>query len=140
MTDIGFHMRGEIIWRKAAGANGSCAWGSFQSAANPVLRDVHEYVFVFSKGRMNRAHGGDGTIERDAFLRDILSIWDIAPESDQRVRAGAPVHVVAERLGHANASMTLAVYAHAMSGQQAEAANRVAALLRSSARSDTWKR
>ncbi len=50
------------------------------------------------------------------------------------------MHVVAERLGHANASMTLAVYAHAMSGQQAEATNRVAALLRSSARSDTWKR
>jgi len=32
--------RGEIIWRKGEGASGSCAWGSFRSASNPVLRDV----------------------------------------------------------------------------------------------------
>lgn len=42
MTAIGFPMRGEIIWRKAAGAGGSCAFGSWKSATNPVLRDVHE--------------------------------------------------------------------------------------------------
>ena len=35
-------LRGEVLWRKAAGASGSCAWGSFQSAANPVLRDTTE--------------------------------------------------------------------------------------------------
>jgi len=50
MLDIGFQMRGEIIWNKGAGAGVSMAWGSWLSASNPVLRDVHEYVMVFSKG------------------------------------------------------------------------------------------
>ena len=47
MLEIGFLMRGEIIWDKAASASPSTAWGSWQSASNPVLRDVHEYILVF---------------------------------------------------------------------------------------------
>lgn len=93
MCDLGFHMRGEIIWRKAAGASGSCAFGSFRSAANPVLRDVHEYVLVFSKGRMDRVRRGENTVGRDEFLRDTLSIWDIPPESARRVGHPAPFPV-----------------------------------------------
>ncbi len=53
MIDIGFQMRGEIIWNKGAGAGVSMAWGSWQSASNPVLRDTHEYILVFSKGSFN---------------------------------------------------------------------------------------
>src|SRR5919201_6617782 len=34
--DLGLLLRGEVIWRKGEGATGSCAWGSFGSAANPV--------------------------------------------------------------------------------------------------------
>ena len=93
MDELGFHIRGEIIWRKAAGASGSCAFGSWRSAANPVLRDVHEYVLVFSKGRMDRARKGDSTIGRDEFLRDTLSIWDIPAESARRVGHPAPFPV-----------------------------------------------
>ena len=50
MIEIGFNMRGEIIWNKSAGAGISTAWGSFQSASNPILRDVQEYILIFSKG------------------------------------------------------------------------------------------
>src|SRR5919108_1328438 len=39
MIDLGFLMRGEIIWDKAASASTSTAWGSWQSATNPTLRD-----------------------------------------------------------------------------------------------------
>lgn len=39
--------------------------------------------------------------------------------------AGVPVHVVSKRLGHANAKMTLDVYAHVLPGQQAEAVERM---------------
>ena len=53
--DLGLLLRGEIIWQKGEGASGSCAWGSFRSAANPVLRDVTERVIVASKGRFDRA-------------------------------------------------------------------------------------
>ena len=50
MIDIGFNMRGEIIWNKASSASPSTAWGSWKSASNPILRDIHEYILVFSKG------------------------------------------------------------------------------------------
>ena len=93
MGDVGFHMRGEIIWRKAAGAAGSCAFGSFRSASNPVLRDVHEYILVFSKGQMGRPDRGENTIGKAEFLRDTLSIWDIQPESARRVGHPAPFPV-----------------------------------------------
>ncbi|MCC6543172.1 MAG: site-specific DNA-methyltransferase [Nitrospirae bacterium] len=32
MLEIGFHMRGELIWNKASSASPSTAWGSWQSA------------------------------------------------------------------------------------------------------------
>jgi modification methylase len=54
MIEIGFNMRGEIIWNKAASASPSTAWGSWQSAANPTLRNIHEYILVFSKGDYKR--------------------------------------------------------------------------------------
>lgn len=90
MNKIGFLMRGEIIWMKAKGASGSCAWGSYKMASNPALRDVHEYILVFSKGRFDRARKGESTISKDAFLRDTLSIWEMRPESAKRVGHPAP--------------------------------------------------
>ena len=44
MIDIGFLMRGEIIWNKSDAAGESTAWESWQSASNPTLRDTHEYT------------------------------------------------------------------------------------------------
>lgn len=57
MIKIGFNMRGEVIWNKAASASPSTAWGSWQSAANPILRDIHEYILIFSKGEYKREKG-----------------------------------------------------------------------------------
>ncbi|HIE57152.1 MAG TPA: site-specific DNA-methyltransferase, partial [Anaerolineales bacterium] len=77
MAEIGFLMRGEIIWNKAAAAGVSMAWGSWKSASNPVLRDVHEYILVFSKGSFKRQkppEGGD-TIKRDQFMAWTKSVW-----------------------------------------------------------------
>ncbi len=90
MIELGYLPRGEVIWRKAEAASGSCAWGSWRSAANPTLRDLHEYCLCFSKGRFDRAHRGTSTIERDEFLAATLSVWDIPPESAKRVGHPAP--------------------------------------------------
>lgn len=49
MINIGFNMRGEIIWNKASSASPSTAWGSWMSATNPILRDIHEYILIFPK-------------------------------------------------------------------------------------------
>ncbi len=89
MTDIGFNNRGQIIWDKAASSGGSCAWGSWQSAANPSLRDVHEYILVYSKGNLSRKKGKD-TITKEDFLEWTKSIWKMKTESAKRVKHPAP--------------------------------------------------
>ena len=97
MLELGFLMRGEIIWNKGASAGASCAWGSWQSAANPVLRDVHEYILVYSKGSFGRAdarkEAKTDTISRDEFLEYTKSIWTFGAESAKKVRHPAPFPV-----------------------------------------------
>jgi len=91
MLEIGFLMRGEVIWDKAASAGSSTAWGSWKSATNPVMRDVHEYILVFSKGSMGRSgEGRTSTITRDEFLEYTKSIWSFPAESATRVGHPAP--------------------------------------------------
>jgi site-specific DNA-methyltransferase (adenine-specific) len=95
MIETGFQMRGEIIWNKGAGAGVSMAWGSWQSAANPVLRDVHEYILVFSKGTFSRKKPGDkdNTISREQFMEWTKSVWTLNPESAKKVGHPAPFPV-----------------------------------------------
>lgn len=93
LRDVGFQLRGEIIWQKAKSAGGSCAWGSWQSAKNPTLRDIHEYVLVASKESFRRLRKGVDTIARDDFLAATVSIWEIQPESARRVGHPAPFPV-----------------------------------------------
>lgn len=90
MGRIGYLPRGEIIWIKGRGASGSCAWGSWRSANNPTLRDLHEYCLCFSKETWNRQKRGTSTISRDEFLAATLSVWEIPPESARRVAHPAP--------------------------------------------------
>ena len=101
--DLGLLLRGELIWQKAEGATGSCAWGSFRSAANPVLRDISERVIVASKGRFDRARtvkqrAAEGlpfesTLMTEDFMASTLDIWSIPPESARRVGHPAPFPV-----------------------------------------------
>ncbi len=99
MIELGFLMRGEIIWDKAASASNSTAWGSWQSASNPTLRDVHEYILVFSKANFRRdrfkvrAEAGEDSITRDEFLEFTKSVWKFGAESARRVGHPAPFPV-----------------------------------------------
>jgi modification methylase len=92
MQEIGFMMRGEIIWNKGAGAGVSMAWGSWMSASNPVLRDVHEYIMVFSKGSFNRERSEEqeNTIEKEQFMAWTKSVWTMNTESAKKVGHPAP--------------------------------------------------
>jgi modification methylase len=92
MLEIGFQMRGEIIWNKGAGAGVSMAWGSWKSASNPVLRDVHEYIMVFSKGSFMRKKLEDreNTISKEQFMEWTKSVWTMNPESAKKVGHPAP--------------------------------------------------
>ena len=96
MIEIGFNMRGEIIWNKSAGAGISTAWGSFQSASNPILRDVHEYILIFSKGNYKRERDKNekefrkDNISKEEFIEWTKSVWTMNPESAKRIGHPAP--------------------------------------------------
>jgi DNA modification methylase len=107
--DLGLLLRGEIVWVKSRGASGSCAWGSFQQATNPVLRDLTERVIVASKGRFDRAMTpkdrrkaalpAESSLTVDEFMESTLDLWEIPPESARRVGHPAPFPVaLPERL------------------------------------------
>lgn len=88
MLDLGFRHRGEIIWAKPKSTD-STAWGSYCSPANPVLRDIHEYILCFSKA-MNDMDGDGTDITVEEFAVSTLSIWNVRPESATRIGHPAP--------------------------------------------------
>ena len=90
MLNLGFIMRGEIIWQKSKGANANFAWGSWLSASNPVIRDIHEYCLVFSKDGMSKGVKGTSTLEKDEFMDSTLSIWNINPARAKKIGHPAP--------------------------------------------------
>lgn len=100
MHEIGFLMRGEVIWDKSASAGSSCAWGSFKSASNPCLRDIHEYLLIFSKGnyklprtKAEKENGRIDSIEKEDFISQTKSIWSFPTERASRVNHPAPFPV-----------------------------------------------
>jgi DNA modification methylase len=104
-------LRGEIVWVKGRGASGSCAWGSFCSPANPVVRDLTERVVIASKGRFDRAKSKAArralglpwrsSLTRDEFMEATTDVWEIPPERATRVGHPAPFPVeLPERLIH----------------------------------------
>ncbi len=92
MLALGFLMRGEIIWDKAASSATSTAWGSWRSASNPTLRDVHEYILVFSKGSFGRKKpmGRRYTIGKEEFLQNSKSVWTFPAVSAKKIGHPAP--------------------------------------------------
>jgi DNA modification methylase len=101
--DLGMLLRGEVIWQKARGAGGSCAWGSFRSPQNPVLRDVTERVIIASKGRFDRAVKRSArqqrglphvaTIETEEFLESTIDVWQLPSARATSIGHPAPFPV-----------------------------------------------
>lgn len=92
MLDLGFLMRGEVIWNKASSGSPSTAWGSWLSAQNPTLRDIHEYILIFSKDNFSRGsqQHKKSTITRDEFLEFTKSVWTFTAETATKVGHPAP--------------------------------------------------
>jgi site-specific DNA-methyltransferase (adenine-specific) len=96
MEKIGFLSRGEIIWNKSASAGTSTAWGSWCSASNPVLRDVHEYILIFSKNKFKRELSKKekeykiNTLSKEEFLEYTKSIWTFNAVSAKKIGHPAP--------------------------------------------------
>lgn len=93
MLELGFLMRGEIIWDKGTSAGISTAWGSWKSPANPILRDTHEYILVFSKDSFRRQKPKDtigATISGEEFMAYTKSIWQFRSASARKIGHPAP--------------------------------------------------
>lgn len=94
LLDLGFLMRGEVIWDKGSSAGSSTAWGSWMSPSNPVLRDVHEYILIFSKESFaRRAPLSESTILKEQFLEWTKSVWEFPSVSAKKIGHPAPFPV-----------------------------------------------
>jgi site-specific DNA-methyltransferase (adenine-specific) len=95
VLDLGFLMRGELIWNKASSSSPSTAWGSWLSPANLTLRDIHEYILVFSKGmfRRNTNNSKKSSISKEEFLQFTKSVWTFEAISAQKIGHPAPFPV-----------------------------------------------
>jgi modification methylase len=106
---LGLMLRAEIVWRKGRGASGSCAWGSYCDASNPVTRDVTERIVVASKGTFHRWPSRKerrrlelpyrSDISPEEFMEATLDLWEIPPAAARKVGHPAPFPVeLPERL------------------------------------------
>ena len=95
MLNLRFLMRGEIIWNKGGSASPSTAWGSWCSPTNPTLRDVHEYILIFSKAEYSRQapKQRQATISPDNFMEFTQSLWTFPAVSARSVGHPAPFPV-----------------------------------------------
>lgn len=92
MHDIGFMMRGEILWDKGSSVSPSTAWGSYLKANNPVLRDIHEYILIFCKDSFTHSnpYNRKSTISKEEFLEFTKSVWKFSAERATKVGHPAP--------------------------------------------------
>ncbi len=95
MHDLGFLMRGELLWNKGSSASPSTAWGTWLKANNPVLRDIHEYILVFCKDTFTRKnpHKRESTISKEEFLEFTKSVWSFPAQRAGKVGHAAPFPV-----------------------------------------------
>ena len=97
MTHIGYLHRCDVIWDKHNSVAKATSWGSWQSASNPTMREIHEYVMVYCKDTFQREKG-ESTISRDDFLDATKSIWNIPTGNDNRHPATFPIALPARAI------------------------------------------
>ncbi|MEO0081072.1 MAG: site-specific DNA-methyltransferase [candidate division WOR-3 bacterium] len=92
LIDLGFLMRGQIIWDKGNSSSPSTAWGTWRSPGNPTLRDIHEYILVFSKDTYSRPNifKREVTMTSEEFMQLTKSIWKFPAVSAKKIGHPAP--------------------------------------------------
>ena len=89
MLEVGFKMRGEIIWQKDASRKRFVAWGSWLSPSNPIIRESHEYILLFSKETL-KLDKKEKTMSKPDFKEWTESVWKMSPASARRIGHPAP--------------------------------------------------
>jgi len=76
MLALGFKMRGIIYWNKGVSVGISTAWGSWKSPSNPTIRDVGEYILIFSKDSFKlESPNKTVTMTSKEFTEYTKSVW-----------------------------------------------------------------
>jgi len=88
MRNLGFIMRGDIIWYKQS-ISKRTAWGSWKSPSNPYVIQPYEFILVFSK-ETRKLEGDINKIDitKEEFIEASNSLWDIKPQTQPK---GHPV-------------------------------------------------
>ena len=84
LEELGFLLRGTVIWIKGeSSARTDCAWGSYMSNTNPVLRDSWESIVMASKEtyELDCRTLGLPDITKDEFQQWSVSAWNMRPET-----------------------------------------------------------
>ena len=103
LTGLGFTLRGIIIWDKSTCGNRT-SWGSYRLPSDPALRDRTEAIVVAHKGNGSLPlpaavvqHDARGSysafLPGELFLALTQDLWQVAPESAQRIGHPAPFPV-----------------------------------------------
>ncbi len=88
---LSFYMRGQIIWDKGASVGNSTAWGSWKSATNPTIRDIHENILIFSKvSNQLKKNGKEPDVTKEEFLDYTKSIWSFSTTNTKITGHPAP--------------------------------------------------
>jgi len=90
MKEIGWNFRTEISWYKQNAAGKKTAWGSYQSPSNPVIRRIHEFVLVWSKGDWRLRSEEKPDITKSEFEHWTFSTWFVLPETKSPIGHPAP--------------------------------------------------
>ena len=91
-----------------------------------------ELVFVKPDGSWIHPQSFSQVLDRKVAKLDVptISLHDLRhTHATLLLKAGVPVKVVSERLGHANVAFTMSIYQHVLPGMQAEAALTFAGLI-----------
>jgi integrase len=102
------------------------AWREWQKAEQDAAGVESEgWMFTNSDGKPVHPHSISQTFERIANRAGVprIRLHDVRhTHGTLLIKAGVPVKVVSERLGHANPAFTIDTYQHVLPGMQAEAA------------------
>ncbi|MCI0677946.1 MAG: site-specific integrase [Actinobacteria bacterium] len=103
------------------------AWRDWQMTGQEAAGvEPDGWVFTNSDGEPVHPHSICQTFERIAVRAGVprIRLHDIRhTHGTLLIKAGVPVKVVSERLGHANPAFTVDTYQHVLPGMQAEAAH-----------------
>ena len=120
------------------------AWRDWQRAEQAAAGiESAGWVFTNADGQPLHPHSISQTFERIANRAGVprIRLHDVRhTHGTLLIKAGVPVKVVSERLGHGNPAFTIDTYQHVLPGMQAEAARTFESLINEARSGDAGRR